>query len=195
VVSSVPFTTLWKGDAERDSWAGFESERSSVLSALVSTPNTFVLSGDRHEFAAIQHLGSGSGKLIELSTSPLSMFWIPFPGWLKIRKRSKRMVLHESHMEREVKSEWLPEESVIKHVAKGHYKWSVIEIDTTDAGKLRLSVELFVDGKLSWRNEFLGSPVNLKSSTALGAQLSVFWGGVFDRISTVNNPIAKFLSG
>jgi len=51
---SVPFTSLWTHDAQTDSWAAYTSEIASLLSALHTAPNVYLLSGDQHEFAAIE---------------------------------------------------------------------------------------------------------------------------------------------
>jgi len=68
VVTSVPFTSLWGHDAQVDSWAGFPSEKTSILKTLQSVPNVFLLSGDRHEFAEIEFSGeAGSNSLREFS--------------------------------------------------------------------------------------------------------------------------------
>ncbi|KAI0060520.1 hypothetical protein BV25DRAFT_1917618 [Artomyces pyxidatus] len=54
IVTSVPFTSLWTHEAVTDSWAGFTHEKATILSALHTVPNVIMLSGDRHEFAAVQ---------------------------------------------------------------------------------------------------------------------------------------------
>ena len=54
IVTSVPFTSLWTHDAQTDSWAGYAAEKASLLSALHTVPNVYLLSGDRHEFAEIE---------------------------------------------------------------------------------------------------------------------------------------------
>jgi len=79
IVTSVPFTSLWGHDAQYDSWAGFVNEKKILLNAMHSVPNVFVLSGDRHEFAAIEFAAPAdtSFAITEFSTSPLSMFYIP----------------------------------------------------------------------------------------------------------------------
>jgi alkaline phosphatase D len=74
IISSVPFTSLWTHDAQIDSWAAYLDERDALLTVLGTVPNVFVLSGDRHEFAAIEFLG---GKVVEFSTSPFSMSVLP----------------------------------------------------------------------------------------------------------------------
>lgn len=72
VVSSVPLTAMWGGyDGHEDLWAGYPHERETVLSLLSSVPNVVVLSGDRHEFAAIE-FPRGKYVVREFSTSPLN---------------------------------------------------------------------------------------------------------------------------
>ena len=85
-MSSVPFTTLWQHDAQIDSWAAFQEERTSLLNVIHSVPNVIILSGDRHEFAAFEFTGPlpNSNPVFEFSTSPLSMFYVPFIRTLKM---------------------------------------------------------------------------------------------------------------
>lgn len=74
VVSSVPFNSLWGGpldwDGQKDSWAAYMNERSQLADVMQHVPNLIVLSGDRHEFAAV----GIRDTITEFSTSPLSMF-------------------------------------------------------------------------------------------------------------------------
>ena len=71
IVSSVPFTTLWKGgDGAMDSWAAYPEERNALLDVLEYVPNVIVISGDRHEFAAIEM----RGKVLEFSSVSLLYF-------------------------------------------------------------------------------------------------------------------------
>jgi alkaline phosphatase D len=64
VISTVPFTSLWQGyDGQKDSWAGYRFERDALLDVLQYVPNVVILSGDRHEFAFIEH----RGKVPEIS--------------------------------------------------------------------------------------------------------------------------------
>jgi alkaline phosphatase D len=64
IVSSVPFTTLWKGlGGTMDGWAAYPEERSALLDVLEYVPNVIIISGDRHQFAAIQL----RGKILEIS--------------------------------------------------------------------------------------------------------------------------------
>jgi alkaline phosphatase D len=119
----VPFTTLWNGDAQADAWPAFEKERRSLLDALSTVPNSYILSGDRHEFAAVEHRVEQSSKILEISTSPFSMFWLPLPQKLKIRAQSRRVILDHNGSESQQDSHWLPEEILLKYVAKGNHKW------------------------------------------------------------------------
>ena len=64
----MPFTTLWGANAVVDSWAGFPTERKDLLEALHSVPNVIILSGDRHEFAAIEYNHETGHTIREFST-------------------------------------------------------------------------------------------------------------------------------
>ena len=75
IITSVPFTSLWTHDARIDSWSAYAEEKSAILEALFTVPNVIILSGDRHEFAAIEFNGQGASRhqVVEFSTSPMSM--------------------------------------------------------------------------------------------------------------------------
>lgn len=86
VISSIPFTRNWRFGST-DTWAGYLHERQIILEAMWSvSPGTgvVVLSGDRHEFAATAFPPPDGSKwpvsatVHEFSTSPLSMFYLPF---------------------------------------------------------------------------------------------------------------------
>ncbi|KIM29048.1 hypothetical protein M408DRAFT_16053 [Serendipita vermifera MAFF 305830] len=86
IVSSVPFTTLWHGfDGQRETWAAYKFERDSLFDVLQYVPNVVLLSGDRHEFAFIEH----RGKIPEISVSPLSMFAV---NSMTLRSRSEATI-------------------------------------------------------------------------------------------------------
>ena len=139
IVTSVPFTSLWTHDAQTDSWAGYASEKASLLSALHTVPNVYVLSGDRHEFAAIEfnpmnEAGPGAHVVREFSTSPLSMFYVPLVRTLKaaseaVVPRTKLRIVDEESPPEEVVEE-VPMERVLKYLPIGNYKWYVIRIGT-----------------------------------------------------------------
>lgn len=131
VISSVPFTSLWGHDAQTDSWAGFPEEKQELLKVFHSVPNVILLSGDRHEFAAIEFTSSDpeSHPFLEFSTSPLSMFYIPFIRTLRLQsdgvaQRTRSKVTSSdngsvvvSHMEH------VPFERVIRYIPTGNSKW------------------------------------------------------------------------
>lgn len=124
IVSSVPFTSLWTHDAQTDSWAGYESEKAALLNVLHTVPNVVILSGDRHEFAAIEFNPDGFGhRVVEISTSPLSMFYIPFIRTL--RQASESTVNSTKVVDGEKIVEEIPQERVLKYIAQGNYKWYV----------------------------------------------------------------------
>lgn len=134
IVTSVPFTSLWTHDAQTDSWAGYASEKASLLSALHTVPNVYLLSGDRHEFAAIEfnplnETGTAAHVVREFSTSPLSMFYVPLIRTLRaaseavVPRTRLRTVDEEKTMEEVV--EELPMERVVKYLPIGNYKWCV----------------------------------------------------------------------
>ncbi|KAI0075810.1 hypothetical protein K474DRAFT_1355853 [Panus rudis PR-1116 ss-1] len=175
IATSVPFTSLWQHDAQVDSWAAYESEKMALLTALHSVPNVILLSGDRHEFAAIEFNSEGPGhKVVEISTSPLSMFYIPFVRTL--RPQSENTVQHVKVVDDKEVVEELPQEKVIKYIATGNYKWSSIEVDTRDLEHPVVHVEVMIDGSSAYRLAIAGQPVHLHSSTSLGAIVPGFKG-------------------
>ena len=118
----MPFTSLWSHDAVTDSWSGFPTERAALLSAFHTVPNVIIISGDRHEFAAIE-FNSNDPKLHtirEFSTSPLNMFYIPFI-------RTMRMQSEDSFIRTSTDggSEEVPYEKVLAYLPNGNSKWYV----------------------------------------------------------------------
>ena len=88
LISSIPFTKNWRVNSA-DTWAGYLAERRIILEAMwdASTSSgvgVVVLSGDRHEFATTRFPPPIDGPwpttaaVHEFSTSPLSMFYLPF---------------------------------------------------------------------------------------------------------------------
>lgn len=89
IVSSIPFTKNWRVNGE-DTWRGYLGERRKLLEAMWdfgssgSGVGVVVLSGDRHEFAATAFpppegkRWSPEATVHEFSTSPLSMFYLPY---------------------------------------------------------------------------------------------------------------------
>ena len=132
VVTSVPFTSLWTHDAQTDSWAAFPAEKEALLAALHTVPNVVLLSGDRHEFAAVEYAsGDGAGHdVLELSTSPMSMFYVPLIRTLRPRSeavvnRTREEIIVAEDGTKEVIQYVVevPKEKVIKYIGEGNYKW------------------------------------------------------------------------
>ncbi|KAK0483372.1 PhoD-like phosphatase-domain-containing protein [Armillaria novae-zelandiae] len=187
VVTSVPFTTLWGHDAATDSWAGFPVERASILQAMHSVPNVIILSGDRHEFAAIEYNHESLHTVREFSTSPLSMFYIPLYRTLKMQGAELvTRIKHELNMtddgpEYIAVEEQIPAENVFKYIPSGNYKWSTIEVDTTDSEKPILHLKVTIDGNTAYSYMLDGTPVKIHSSTALGVFVSTGIKEVFNK--------------
>ncbi|KAK0450612.1 PhoD-like phosphatase-domain-containing protein [Armillaria borealis] len=187
VVTSVPFTTLWGHDAATDSWAGFPVERASILQAMHSVPNVIILSGDRHEFAAIEYNHESLHTVREFSTSPLSMFYIPLYRTLKMQgaelvtRTKHKLNMSDEGPEYIAVEEQIPAENVFKYIPSGNYKWSTIEVDTTDSEKPVLRLKLTVNGKTAYSYTLDGTPVKIHSSTALGVFVSTGIKDVFNK--------------
>ncbi|GLB35224.1 putative phoD-like phosphatase [Lyophyllum shimeji] len=195
VVTSVPFTSLWTHDAQSDSWAGFPDEKQTLLTAFHSVPNVVLLSGDRHEFAAVEFTGPNPDDhpVWEFSTSPLSMFYIPLVRTLRMQsdaftQRNRAMIVSTEDGREEIVNyvEDIPLERVIKYIPIGNFKWSAFEVDTTDPENPLLKLETVVDGKPGFHFEITGIAVKSRPSTALSAFVA---GGVKDIINKLGiNP-------
>lgn len=130
-MTSVPFTSLWQHDAQTDSWAGYPDEKASLLNVFHSVPNVILLSGDRHEFAAIEYNGpyERSHRVLEFSTSPLSMFYVPFIRTLKLESTDFVEKVRVSKVEGPngtliaTDVDLVPSERVLEYKPKGNYKW------------------------------------------------------------------------
>ncbi|KAJ7702478.1 PhoD-like phosphatase-domain-containing protein [Mycena rosella] len=188
IVSSVPFTSLWGHDAAVDSWAAFPAEKAALLDALHSVPNVVIISGDRHEFASIEFNTPHMHTVREYSTSPLSMFDIPFYRTLRMQsdetvpQNLSELVMTEDGPTYVNSTEEVPKERVVKYLARGNSKWSAFEMDTRDLSRPTLRIELVIDGKIRYREELVGSPVKLQASNALGVFVTTGIKDVFNRI-------------
>jgi len=191
VVTSVPFTSLWTYDAQIDSWAAYEHEKAAILGALSTVPNVIILSGDRHEFAAIEFNSPDVSKhqVVEFSTSPLSMFYIPIIKSLRsaseetVSRVRKLVTTDEEGLESiEHVIEEIPKERVFKYQPIGNYKVSAIEVDTRDQDHPLLHLEVLIDGTVQYKHTIEGVPVKWVSSTAIGAFIPQGFKGVFDKI-------------
>ncbi|KAG8693905.1 hypothetical protein FRC08_008819 [Ceratobasidium sp. 394] len=174
VVSSVPLTAMWAGyDGHVDLWAGYMHERDTVLSLLGSVPNVVVLSGDRHEFAAVE-FPRGKYVVREFSTSPLNQFYVPYARTLDPKHARtlsitrKNVTVTETGEELvEEYTEEVPEEHLLKYVPHGNHKWTTIEVDSTNTQAPTLKVELYINGKIEWEHTVAGDPVELTFPSSL----------------------------
>jgi alkaline phosphatase D len=122
---------LWGHDAVTDSWAGFAVEKASLLEAFHSVPNIVILTGDRHEFAAIEFNSKDAyNPVFEFSTSPLSMFYVPFLRTLRMRseevvqRNRTRIVTNNEGVEDVITIvDEIPQERVMKYLPIGNHKW------------------------------------------------------------------------
>ncbi|CDS81839.1 uncharacterized protein SPSC_00025 [Sporisorium scitamineum] len=139
VVSSVPFNTLWGGeldvDGQKDSWAAYNTERLEVAEVLRYVPNVIVLSGDRHEFAAVSVLDT----ITEFSTSPLSMFYLPV------------RTLSQEHGDGKIGVDKL-----LKYLPDGNHKWTEFEVDARDPYKPMVRISVQIDGEEAWKTTYVG---------------------------------------
>lgn len=151
VASSVPFTKNWRfGTA--DTWGGFPSERKEVLNAMHFAERSLgirvvVLSGDRHEFAAIRFPPTAGaspnpepnyGSEVdtgphEFSVGPLSMFYLPIRTFKQIDD----------------------EDIALAYFPDGNSKVGSIEISPSQntlgsAFSSRLKYTLWIDGSIAW---------------------------------------------
>ena len=158
IASSVPFTKNWRlGTA--DSWGGFLHERSIIMEAMHKAERDLgcrlvLLSGDRHEFAAIRfpppilNLPSSSATANtshsdtvydrtpasgphEFSVGPLSMFYLPFRTFKQVDGQDVS----------------------IKYIPDGNSKLGAIEIKNLEGKgeqKSLLKYSLWTDGKVEW---------------------------------------------
>lgn len=139
IVTGVPFTKNWQFGSE-DTWGGYLAERRKILEAAWDLSSTegvgvVILSGDRHEFAATSFpppAGSRwptSATVHEFSTSPLSMFYLPFRTYNEIDD----------------------EDVCIKYLPDGNSKFGAVEITApSHSEQSLLNYRLFIDGKEAW---------------------------------------------
>ena len=147
VVTPVPFTSVWGGpfdlDGYLDGWYAYNEDRKALLDELQYVPNVIIISGDRHEFAAV----SMRDTVLEFSTSPLSMFYIP------IRTASQEHVIEPDS------------EVFLKYLPDGHHKWTEFEVDTRDPIDPVVYVTVLVNGKEAWQVAVHGQPVHRPQSS------------------------------
>ncbi|KAL8894484.1 MAG: hypothetical protein Q9192_004280 [Flavoplaca navasiana] len=145
IISSIPFTRNWRFGST-DTWANYLHERQTILEAMWSVaPGTgiVILSGDRHEFAATAFPPPEGSKwpvsatVHEFSTSPLSMFYLPF----------------RTYEEREGERE-----PCVKYVPDGNSKFGAVEVMGGKGEQGVMRFRLFVDGDEVWEHVLTTGP-------------------------------------
>jgi len=146
IISSVPFTSLWTHDAQIDSWAGYAVEKAALLNALHTIPNVIIISGDRHEFAALEFTSSDPKHHVvrEFSTSPLNMFYIPYIHTLLPESQSffTRNITVSVNGTAELVEEKVPYEKTIAYIPHGNTKWWVLLARYFDDDFMFLQVDI-----------------------------------------------------
>ncbi|OWY46443.1 Metallo-dependent phosphatase [Alternaria alternata] len=147
IVTGTPFTKNWQFGYE-DTWGGHLYERRRILEAAWDLSSTHdigvvVLSGDRHEFAATSFPPPKDGKwptsatVHEFSTSPLSMFYLPFRTY----------------------KETDDEDVCLKYLPDGNSKFGAVEITTPEHGEQSfVNYRLFIDGNEAWTHSISTPP-------------------------------------
>ncbi|KAG8900116.1 hypothetical protein FRB99_006249 [Tulasnella sp. 403] len=184
VVSPVPLSAMWGNTTASVTWADFPSERARIINMLSYLPNAVVVSGGRHEFAAIEYL---EGKIVEVVTGPMSSYAIP--GVLSRLDEKNAMVIET------VRNETLrapaegfdapneedivvpvvdrrPEEAILHRINGGNYKWSTFDIDTTNKTQPTLLLSVYGSSGLIWSTQIFGQPVTIRTTSAVAAVLS-----------------------
>ena len=158
VVTSVPFTRNWRVNAQ-DAWGGYLSERRQILEAMWyagsdgSGTGVIILSGDRHEHATTAFPPSpgslwdlrapgGEATPVEFSTSPLSMFYLPYRTYREDFPDTVGKGDYAVGRERE---------TCLKYAPEGNSKFGAIEIESPRGSEQSiLRYRLFIDGEEKW---------------------------------------------
>ena len=158
IVTGVPFTRNWQFGSE-DTWGGYLVERQRILEAAWELSSTHgigvvILSGDRHEFAATSFPPPKdsdypvSATVHEFSTSPLSMFYLPFRTYNEIDDG----------------------DVCIKYLPDGNSKFGAVEITAPETSEQSLlKYRLFIDGKEEWTHVISTPPLRDGSKRAKDA--------------------------
>ncbi|PSN75422.1 Metallo-dependent phosphatase [Corynespora cassiicola Philippines] len=158
IVTGVPFTKNWQFGTE-DTWGGYLHERRKILESAWDLSSqhgvgVVVLSGDRHEFAATSFPPPKdsrwpvSATVHEFSTSPLSMFYLPFRTYGEIDE----------------------EDVCLKYLPDGNSKFGAVEITNPEHSEQSLlNYRLFIDGKEAWTHVISTPPLRDGSKRAKDA--------------------------
>ncbi|KAG8905629.1 hypothetical protein FRB99_008531 [Tulasnella sp. 403] len=179
VVSPVPLSALWGNTAASVTWADFPSERARIVDMLSYLPNAIVVSGGRHEFAAIEYLG---GKIMEVVTGPISSYAIP--AVLSPLDAKNSLIIEADRNEDFTASaegfDWpneqivrptvesRREEAILHRISGENHVWSTFDIDTTNKTQPSLILSVYGRNGLIWSTQRFGQPVTIRTrSTAL----------------------------
>lgn len=191
-VTSVPFTRNWRVNSA-DTWGGYREERKHILEAMWAVNadtsangqdgvGVVILSGDRHEHATTAFLphkeddrwGPGGAELasvVEFSTSPASMFYLPFQSYREEEREGRPFRLPKVELPKGLtpseirqgkklaaeRSGYDPrvflteQDKCIYYHPTGNSKYGAVTIEgTTGSGQSILRYRLFVDGEEVW---------------------------------------------
>ncbi|EEB92765.1 hypothetical protein MPER_08679 [Moniliophthora perniciosa FA553] len=114
-----------------NSWAAYPTEKETLLEAMHSVPNVFMLSGDRHETLEKESNATVTKEFQVTETD----------------EEGKQVIV--------VQQQEVPRERVVKYAAERNHKWSTFEVDTRDQDKPTLRLELMINGKPSFHSNLL----------------------------------------
>ncbi|KAK9239656.1 PhoD-like phosphatase-domain-containing protein [Lipomyces kononenkoae] len=140
IVSSIPFTKNWRGIDMYDTWSGYLHERAIILKWFWDVGGVVILSGDRHEAAAIRFPapdGVATNDAHEFSASPLSQFYLP----IRTHKQMDN------------------EDVTFMYMPDGNSKVGKINIETRKDGSAFLEYQLYIDGTQRWNYTLQSSAV------------------------------------
>ncbi|KAF8964137.1 PhoD-like phosphatase-domain-containing protein [Flammula alnicola] len=145
----------------------------ALLTAFHSVPNVIIISGDRHEFAALE-FNTPDPRL----TLPLSMFYVPLIHTLRSQSQESFV---RNLTNPEDGTEEVPYEKAIAYIPKGNSKWSTFQIDTRNARKPTLRIETVIDGMPAYHLEIIGVPAKAHH-TGFGSLVTTNVMDLFDKI-------------
>jgi alkaline phosphatase D len=197
IASSVPFTKNWRFGTE-DTWGGFLGERAQILQAMhdaerVLGIRVIILSGDRHEFAAIRYpppvisLDRAADEPVStpsfpprsadatdtLGPGPIQRDQTPAAGPHEFSCGPLSMFYLPFRTFRQIDDEDVP----ITYIPDGNSKVGVVEIRNLGrAGgggatgpRSLLKYSLYVDGRLKWEYSLSSPSPSASGSRALGS--------------------------
>jgi len=177
----VPVSALWGGlNGQIDTWVGAAKERRAFLDLLEFIPNVIIISGDRHEFAAVEYITGAK----EFSISPFSQFYVPYLRTFYLKNgqtREIRRTVEEKVNGTLVQNdivERVSEERILTYLPHGNYKWGTFDVDTTNASKPTVTFQLSINGAGAWTHTIIGKPVKHSGGTALGSQIAQIGGSI-----------------